>query len=278
VSTTDPSRAARPGNEPAADAPAPAPVDGDLAALFAREGRAHPASPAGQARVWSRLESSLNMGPHDPNGGGGGGGVSAPAASPPRIDLKPSRLMAHLSMAACFVGAAALMWGALTKSDPAMPRAVASPDTFARSPSRVAEIQSASKANTPASQLEGPASISVGALPSAKDVASPARGQREPSGGSGDSEGTCTICDERSILDVARRGLREKHHDVALAAIEEHRTRFAAGQLAEERESLRVHVLVAMGRSSDAELGKAEFRRAFPDSPLLESVERAGAR
>jgi hypothetical protein len=275
VSTTDPSRGARAGNEPAADAPAP--VDGDLAALFAKEGRAHPASPARQARVWSRLESSLNMGPHDPNGGGGGG-VSAPAASPPRIDLKPSRLMTHLSMAACFIGAAALMWGVLAKSDPAAPRVVASPDTFARSPSRVAEIQSASKATTPASQLEGPASIAVGALPSANNVPSSARGPREPSRGSVDSEGTCTICEERSILDVARRGLREKHHDVALAAIEEHRTRFAAGQLAEERESLRVHVLVAMGRNSDAELGKAEFRRAFPDSPLLESVERAGAR
>jgi hypothetical protein len=65
---------------------------------------------------------------------------------------------------------------------------------------------------------------------------------------------------------------------VALAAIAEHQSRFAAGQLAEERESLRVHVLVAMGRTRDAELGKADFRRAFPDSPLLESVERAGDR
>jgi hypothetical protein len=256
-------------------------ADGDLAALFAKERRAHASSSAGQARVWSRLESSLHIGPQDPNGGGGGTGVSAPATSPPRIGVRPTKLMAQLSLAACFIGASALMWSAFTKSDPVEPRVVASPDAFsqARSPrseKRPAEIEGASKAI--AETLEPPASIAVGALPSVKDVSTPARRQREPSRGSGDADGPCTICDERSILDGARRGLREKHHSVALAAIEEHRARFAAGQLAEERESLRVHVLVAMGRTSDAELAKADFRRAFPDSPLLESVERAGAR
>jgi hypothetical protein len=151
---------------------------------------------------------------------------------------------------------------------------VASPDALPRA----AEIQGVAKAKMPSTPLESPASIGVDALPSVKAVSSPARGQREPSRHRADSEGPCTICEERTVLDVARRGLRERHDDVALAAIEEHRARFPAGQLAEERESLRVHVLVAMGRTSDAELAKASFRRAFPDSPLLESVERAGAR
>jgi hypothetical protein len=261
VSSVDPSRASSPADE-------------DLASLLAKERRAHPTSSAAKARVWSRLERSIDMSPRDPNGGGG---ASAPATSPPRLGFRPTKLMAQLSMAACLLGASTLLWSAVTKTDAAAPRVVASPDALPQRAPRAAESQRTSSAEP--SPLETPASISVGALPSVSEVSSPPRAPRERSRRSADdSEGPCTICEERSILDVARRGLREKHHDVALAAIEEHRARFAAGQLAEERESLRVHVLVAMGRNSDAELGKAEFRRAFPDSPLRESVERAGAR
>lgn len=92
------------------------------------------------------------------------------------------------------------------------------------------------------------------------------------------AEPVCTICDERAILEVARRGLREKRHDDALAAVAEHRSRFPSGQLAEERESLRVHVLSAMGRLDEADAVKREFHRAYPESPLLDSVQRAGSR
>ena len=93
-----------------------------------------------------------------------------------------------------------------------------------------------------------------------------------------ESEISCTICEERAVLEVARRGLREKQSDLTLNAIDEHQSRFPTGQLAEERESLRVHVLFAIGRVEEAETRKSDFVRMFPRSPLLESVKRAGSR
>jgi hypothetical protein len=61
----------------------------------------------------------------------------------------------------------------------------------------------------------------------------------------------------------------------AWTAIEEHRRRYPNGQLAEEREALRVETLAAMGRSDEARGAARAFAERFPESVLLARVHRA---
>jgi hypothetical protein len=58
----------------------------------------------------------------------------------------------------------------------------------------------------------------------------------------------------------------------ALSPINEHTRRFKNGRLVEEREALRVKVLVGLGRSEEARHAAAAFRRRFPLSVLLPAV------
>jgi hypothetical protein len=59
----------------------------------------------------------------------------------------------------------------------------------------------------------------------------------------------------------------------ALAAIADHQRRFPSGQLAEEREGLRVRALLGLGRIAEAQAAGAAFRRRFPHSALLERID-----
>jgi hypothetical protein len=249
LTTFDPSRGG-PESEPATTSA----DDGALTALFASERRGHPQSPTRQARVWERLESSLPLGPD-----GGGGGASAPAASTSPASGS-TRLLAQLSVAACLVGASMALWSVTSRNEPAP---VVGPDPLPQiALPTVATVTAPPPSNT---------GISVDALPTAL-LPKP----RETVTSS--APAVCTICEERAILEAARSGLREKRYDHALERIGEHANRYHHGQLAEERESLRVHVLVAMGRAEEAERRKVEFEAAFPESPLLASVKRATSR
>ena len=61
--------------------------------------------------------------------------------------------------------------------------------------------------------------------------------------------------------------------DPALAAIAEHQRRFPSGQLAEEREALRVKALLGLGRMSEAQSAGATFRERFSSSALRERID-----
>jgi hypothetical protein len=60
----------------------------------------------------------------------------------------------------------------------------------------------------------------------------------------------------------------------AIRLLEEHARRFGTGQLAEEREALRVRALAGLGRDTDARRAAADFEERFPRSPLLSTVEQ----
>ncbi len=249
----------------------PSDLDSDLATLFARERRGHPIARAGKERVWSRLERSLNFGPRDPDGGGGS--AVATSASPTRTVPAFKRFVGAVSMAATFVVGASVLWS-LSSEGPAA-RTVVSPEPLA-SPVASTDVSSQSASDSPVETTAGVKGIPVEALPWVHAAAAPV----EPANAGRRIERavSCTICDERAVLEVGRRGLREKKGTLALAAIDEHQSRFPTGQLAEERESLRVHVLLALGRVEEAEARKSDFIRLYPRSPLLESVKRAGTR
>jgi hypothetical protein len=83
------------------------------------------------------------------------------------------------------------------------------------------------------------------------------------------------LADERALLEMARSALARGDPKAALVAIDSHAKRFSTGQLLEERESLAIPALVAIGRQVEARARAAEFRARFPQSMLLPAVESA---
>ena len=256
MTTFDPSHDDQPGS--ALDEQASG-LDGDVAALLSRERRSHPQDAARKARVLAKLEAIL---PLDPRGPDGGGGAPAPAPSIP-ASASVSRKLLTVSVAACLAGASGAVWTFASRSEPVASVAM-TPEPMPR-PSPTTSSGSAPSPVTP----EVPETISAEALPSAPIVRAAEHAKKEEA---------CTICEERAILEAARRGLREGRYESALERIGAHERRYRRGQLSEERESLRIHVLVATGRTNEAERRAAEFESAFPESPLLGSVRRATSR
>ena len=85
-----------------------------------------------------------------------------------------------------------------------------------------------------------------------------------------DNEGYST---EFSLLQPAYQAVARRDFTSALMAIAEHQHRFASGQLAEEREALRVKSLLGLGRRAEAQRAALAFGDRFPRSVLLKRIE-----
>ncbi len=73
---------------------------------------------------------------------------------------------------------------------------------------------------------------------------------------------------ELRLLERARAAVAREDFRAANRLLAEHARRFKAGWLAEEREALRVRVLVGLGRPNEARRAAADFEARFPRSPL----------
>lgn len=71
---------------------------------------------------------------------------------------------------------------------------------------------------------------------------------------------------ERLLLETARVALRRRDGEGALALLQQHRARFPAGQLREERDGLMVSTLSLLGRKDEAARAAARFRKDYPMS------------
>jgi hypothetical protein len=60
----------------------------------------------------------------------------------------------------------------------------------------------------------------------------------------------------------------------ALSQVLTHARRFRGGQLAEEREGLRIHALIGLGRSDEARAAANRFRKRWPQSLFLPALEQ----
>ena len=80
---------------------------------------------------------------------------------------------------------------------------------------------------------------------------------------------------ERALLTDARAAMQAADAPRALAILDDHEHRFARGQLAEERDALRVAALWLAGDHAGARRHADEFARRHPDSLFLPSVRRA---
>jgi hypothetical protein len=78
---------------------------------------------------------------------------------------------------------------------------------------------------------------------------------------------------ELGLLQPAYHAVARHDFTSALAAIASHQRRFASGQLAEEREALRVKALLGLGRRAEAKQAAFAFGKRFPRSVLLQRIE-----
>jgi hypothetical protein len=83
------------------------------------------------------------------------------------------------------------------------------------------------------------------------------------------------LAQERALLDAARRSWTEGDATACLTKLDDHARTFGRGQLAEEREALRINALVATGQYDAARDEAAAFSRNHPRSFLAPSVAAA---
>lgn len=82
--------------------------------------------------------------------------------------------------------------------------------------------------------------------------------------------------DELALLQRARAAVAANDWGDAHSAVSEHARRFPVGQLAEEREALRVKTLIGLGRQEEARQAARAFEARFPRSVLGPAVTSAG--
>jgi hypothetical protein len=80
---------------------------------------------------------------------------------------------------------------------------------------------------------------------------------------------------ERALLEMAQVALGRGKGSEALDALGQHQSRFPRGELREERESLRIQALLALGRTDEARSAAAAFHERFPTSILWPAIEAA---
>jgi hypothetical protein len=81
--------------------------------------------------------------------------------------------------------------------------------------------------------------------------------------------------EEYRLIDTAHSAVSSGQFERALSLIDAHADRFPRGQLAQQRERLRIEALVATRRIDEARSAAARFRQQFPNGILRPSVERA---
>jgi hypothetical protein len=82
-----------------------------------------------------------------------------------------------------------------------------------------------------------------------------------------------TLAAEAALIARAQAALGAHDPSAALAAIDEHATRYPKGQFADEREALRIVAGCSIGRS-DARAKADRFLRAHPTAPLASRIRK----
>ena len=86
-------------------------------------------------------------------------------------------------------------------------------------------------------------------------------------------DGKDPLAAERTLIDVARTASSRGKLAEATTALDEHAQRFPRGALSEEREGLRIQLLIAQGRLGEARDRVARFRKTFPTSLMLPAID-----
>lgn len=112
-------------------------------------------------------------------------------------------------------------------------------------------------------------SIATATIPRSSNGGSPAASQAAIAKPTGELAG------ERRILDVARAALGRGNAEGAALACDQHALKYPHGLLAEEREAIAIQALVDEHQAGPARERADRFRRNYPKSILLPTIEAA---
>jgi hypothetical protein len=137
-------------------------------------------------------------------------------------------------------------------------------------------------AHAPSSMMDPPDRSPRGATPAVTRPADTPRARRThgETGNSPENEtpqpveppGADSLSAERRIIDAALAQVSSGHAAAALRAVARHETLFAAGQLAEAREVVRVRALAQLGRMDEARASLAALEDTFPNNRAASSL------
>ncbi len=163
---------------------------------------------------------------------------------------------------------------------PVAPRAAApSASTTARASATERTVAMLDALPAPLENRPAAAAPLATALPAPRGVASDSPMIGTPSVGSANPRPAQASADslsaETALLQFAHASLLRGDPQAALSSLDAHAHDHPAGRLSEERDAMRVQVLMQLGRTAEARAAAAAFRVRYPDSLLRASVDAA---
>lgn len=247
------------------------PLDAELEELLRAERGRPPPGEDVQARVLSRVSATVG-------GGGGGGGGDHPTPQSPTSTTPPPAPTGGLALGAgarvlssklLVLGLGATAITGLAALGISATRGDSSPTTSSSSIGSSSTAPSTASAGPPVEPLPSVASARVETASSATPGAHVApRPSHEL-----DTSREATLAAERALLDDAQRALGGRRLAQTFALLTRHAQEFPRGRLSEEREGLWIRALISGGRTDEARSRAARFRRLYPWSMLIPSLE-----
>jgi hypothetical protein len=231
-------------------------LDPELRQLLDAEADFPPENELMAARVWKSVQTAIVAVPP------GGSTSTAPEAPASASALAKYITVAALAFLAGGLSGAAIYHG-LARPEPSRQEpaaADATPVAHVAPPPQIAPV---------------PSPIAVPITPTPPPQPSTAPAAQPTASTKGAVVTASDLARERAIIEVARTAVSRGRISAALDAIERHAREFPKGQLAEEREGLRVIALARGGRSEEAEQRASAFRKRYPKSVLLPATEAA---
>ncbi len=242
----------------------PEDIEATLRDLLADEAdAAETMDPEQKERVRRRLEQALGL---PPNGGPDGGSTAAGPTVPAGTGSSGKLALVALAIAA------GVILRVLARPSPQ------ADDVPGRRAESVAIQAHAEPPHEPVARRAAPEvaipTLAVGDLPNvAGDSAPRTRSSPSREAAEGTSRG---LAAERALIAGARVSLVGRRFDEAARLLREHELEFPDGQLATEREALRVWWLEDTGQAEAANARAKQFHETYPNSVLRPGVEQRG--
>jgi hypothetical protein len=241
------------------------PVDPRVVALL--RATAAP-SAAVRARARARLAMAIpgGMGGSSSSGEGGSSADGTNGAGAAGGAAVTGTWATHLVAIAAFVaggGAGAAIYAGLSRPPPPaivyVERPAPATSAPVAGPATADTFETAATARAPMLPTPHATTASVGA----RSATSPSRPSQ--------------LAAERVLLDEARAAFVQSDPERSLERLERHRSAFPNALLGEERDAMTVEALVRLGRDEEARAHAVAFRRRWPSSLFLPTVDSAVA-
>lgn len=232
--------------------------------------------------VHQRLLARLQLAPGSPDGQGGPPPPAPPAGGTPPAPVQSATPLASKALGALLAskaGFGAAMFVLGSASGAVMHASLSRP------PAPVI-VQVSATVNSPAPPvglelsarvaLVAPDTSSLPSVASATSFAVPAVSSAAPSAplpAASVAQRDESLGAERACLDMARSALARGQAQDALQALARHQAEFSRPRLSEEREALAIQALLRAGRAGKARSRFERYRRAYPRSMMLPTLE-----